>query len=788
MKRLIYILFALLSVGVGVSSAQNLELPDESAAFAKVVSSSFQSSHSWDVNEKIYIQTDKPYYDAGETIWFKAYLMNSTTHKEVSKSKFVYVELIDKRDSLYARVKIKADKYGFHNNISLSSDMPAGDYTLRAYTQRMRNWSEDQFFHRNISIANNVAASSPKKRSGKIDVQFLPESGVLMAGEPQTIAFKAIGEDGLSRDIEGVIYGEQSGEISYIKSDFKGMGRMSLSAEAEDSYYAMVNEVGSPTAKYRVELPKPVTSGCTIKAVVSGNYLLYQIVVSDDLDYNKIGVVIHSYGDIVTSRLLSTPTDIVRVPITELPEGLLTIALVNSVESTPIAERLVFIPQRSRLLAKITPDKARYEARSRVDFDINIMDNKTPVAGSFAISVTDRSAVDVSRSKENIVSEIVLSSHLKGYIEGATDYFTDNELQDRYNLDLLMLTHGWSRFSLSDVLKRRSKKIKIPAEENQVLSGDVKGVLDGENNKARLTIIYPQRDTFEVVSLDDRGRFSVSYDDLPDSTEMIIQAMGRRGETAVAINITPDDLPEPRYSYPKHPTEIRHADVKQVKEVVVEVQENTKIAPTFGETSPFSISEEVIDQYSGETIHDLIKQLPGVTLSADSISVASVDLLGAPIEGRAKIYLNNVEIELEYISMLLADQVASIDLVKSVVDAATYSDVDAPIGVLTINLKEGVGVLEDLRPLESIHVKNKLGYKRSVEYYQPKYEVTEVYRDKTPDLRTTLCWEPRIKIGKDGRAKVSFYTSDRASTYDIVLEGITADGHPVHYKGAIVCQ
>jgi hypothetical protein len=51
-----------------------------------------------------------------------------------------------------------------------------------------------------------------------------------------------------------------------------------------------------------------------------------------------------------------------------------------------------------------------------------------------------------------------------------------------------------------------------------------------------------------------------------------------------------------------------------------------------------------------------------------------------------------------------------------------------------------------------------------------------------PDYRTTLFWEPEIKPGEDGRATVTFFTSDKASVYRIIVEGMTANRHPGYKK------
>src|SRR3546814_14100192 len=44
--------------------------------------------------EKLYLHFDKPYYAAGADIWFRAYLVNASTHTASSISKIIQVELI----------------------------------------------------------------------------------------------------------------------------------------------------------------------------------------------------------------------------------------------------------------------------------------------------------------------------------------------------------------------------------------------------------------------------------------------------------------------------------------------------------------------------------------------------------------------------------------------------------------------------------------------------------------------------------------------------------------------
>lgn len=127
-----------------------------SPVFLKKIATSFSKQWAVEQQEKVYLQTDKPYYSVGENIWFKGYVVNAATHLPKSLSKFLYVELIDKSNSIVTRVKIKKDSLGFGGYIKLKPELHAGNYALRAYTYWMQNASADFFFSKNIYIGNPI--------------------------------------------------------------------------------------------------------------------------------------------------------------------------------------------------------------------------------------------------------------------------------------------------------------------------------------------------------------------------------------------------------------------------------------------------------------------------------------------------------------------------------------------------------------------------------------------------------------------------------------------------------
>lgn len=107
--------------------------------------------------EIIYVHTDRPYYVPGDTVWFRAHLVDAVTHTPISRSRYVYAELLDNAaDTLVQRIIVKCDSDGvFANAILLPKTIKGGSYTLAAYTQWMRNFPVERFYYKQLTVVGN---------------------------------------------------------------------------------------------------------------------------------------------------------------------------------------------------------------------------------------------------------------------------------------------------------------------------------------------------------------------------------------------------------------------------------------------------------------------------------------------------------------------------------------------------------------------------------------------------------------------------------------------------------
>ena len=102
--------------------------------------------------ERVYAQTDKPVYLAGELLWTKL-VVTDAAGLPVSLSKVGYVELLDATTAqVQARVNL-VEGVG-EACLELPAMLPTGYYRLVAYTRQARNEGEAAYFHTTIGVVN----------------------------------------------------------------------------------------------------------------------------------------------------------------------------------------------------------------------------------------------------------------------------------------------------------------------------------------------------------------------------------------------------------------------------------------------------------------------------------------------------------------------------------------------------------------------------------------------------------------------------------------------------------
>ncbi len=500
--------------------------------------------------EKVYLHLDKPFYAAGETIWYSAYLVRSSTLLLTPSSGILYIELLDPAGEIVIRQRILLEDGRGHAQMDIPRDLPGGAYQVLAYTNWMRNFDHGMFFSKNINIYNSGHGEEQKtsvsNKHRKVDLQFFPEGGDLIAGIPALVAFKAIGPDGMHIDVKGTIYDSTGKKITEFKSSRLGMGIVILSPVMDMSYYAVI--AGDPD-KQKYELPEVQPEGFSMmvnnlkpKGV---DVLIKTTPENHDAEFYLIarmrGLIYHRFKGRFQNRAAK-----LEIPKSKLPDGVLQITLFDKA-GKPRCERLVFINNFQDPVLSIRTSGSGGQGSS-VWLSLRDQDGKPVRNAALSVSVTSTQWVPYNKYQDNIYTHLLLNADVKGCIEDPGYYFTDDSRERQRALDLVMMTHGWRRFTWNELLESEKPVYKYHHQQFLTVTGKAVMKDNGKPASNMYLNFIPLSSGFTsgVVSTSTNaaGRFSIQLLRLPDGGEFAVKAVSVR-KKQIDVKITIDSLKFP---------------------------------------------------------------------------------------------------------------------------------------------------------------------------------------------------------------------------------------------------
>ena len=787
--------------------------------------------------EKVYLHFDKPYYSTGETIWFNSYLVNAVTHHPEGRSGLLYVELIDPSDQIIDTQHLKIVDGKVPGSFTLADSSSSGSYQVRAYTRWMRNFDPDFFFTKTFpvwstdstAIGETVQQESQTEaksfvyedQRSLIDLQFFPEGGSLIDGLVSLMAFKAVGPDGKSLPVAGTVVNQAQQEVATFDTHHRGMGGFILKPTYGEIYTARVTLQGVPL---EFTLPEVQPQGYALRVSHHPERDEVKVTVYTTPGLKVAGgmVVAHQRG--VAFAAFNVPGDppyvLVDMPRAVFPPGICHLTFLDA-SLTPQCERLLFINPPQFPTTDITPSAESFTTRDSVVLEIALQDSSGAASGGQAsLTVTSPSKVKYEPYAEDIRSNLLLTSDLKGYIEQPTYYLEDTSKQAYRARDFLMLTQGWRRFRWEEVLSDSIPPLSYEPEQGFTVSGRLVNFYR-QDKPADGTIAMMVLDlgAFTEGNTDAQGRFAFIDNQFEDSTDLVLQArrkVGKKDKLRKDVAILLDEVSPPALSFPVRPFIIPTLDrmddylvqrrkVNQIdsaynfdeEAIVLEGVEVRRKKDDFND--PFSQSGKLYTQPSNRLVMDsipgassalsifeMLRRVPGVNVVGMFPNQTAIIRGMTSINGsnEALFLLDGMPGDAELINSVSVQDVYYIDVLKGA-QAAMYGARGAN-GVIAVYTRRGSGMPSN-EPRLGITNFVHPGYSQVQEFYAPRYGVKKPEHVK-PDIRSTLYWDPSVVVDSTGRTEVTFYTSDEVGTYEVRLEGITEQGTPVVGKASFLVK
>ena len=784
MKKLI-LLISISTIPIILLYAQQSLPPDSIAKRLFTQTTLFQQ-------ENIYTQTDKSDYVAGDTIWFRTYLVNPISHKPENASRYVYAELIDvQTDSLICRIKARKDEkdmiYGY---IPIPLTLPQKIYHFKTYTKYGCNWGEDGAYSKWIRVYSTTKKEDVKTKSKPEDynVAFLPEGGQAIDGQICRFAFKAERSTGQGENIQGIITDEKGDTITKFVSLHCGMGEVAFVPLAEKKYYAQC--IDSKGVKKQFVLPKARMNLAALKIATNTKQCIVTIVHDSLFSTDSLQLVVLQRGQPYYVDYWNKREYIVFSK-EKFTTGIVHFLLLTT-QGKIVSERLAFINHTKNNLLNLSATPQSFTPRQLVNITIELKDSlQTVLNGNCSIAVTDAADVPVDKTK-NILSTLLLTADLKGEIEAPEWYFEGIYSKEKEKaMDLVMMTNGWKRYDLQATIDGKYTSPSLLPEMSSEITGFVKSRSGNPIEKAMIKIHALGTTLIESLTTDSKGFFCLSGLEIPDSIKFLITAVSTKYKKNITLNINKEryislqnschpseangsqllSLPnEEKYIYKatrnfKYNDGMRHYMLGEVKVTANKIPKAYKTE--YEHDADITIKEDRIKKSPGLLNLDLaLRSIAGFYFYNDNSKNANACIIldGMPIY------------EKPYIEQIMHSfdptNIEQIDIIKGP-KAVAYLDAKRNC-IVAITTKRGEQGFNTRFIDTNMAMWSPLGYQQPAEIYSPHYDQLSTDNNK-PDLRTTIYWKPDI-ILKDGKATISFFTADSPSTYQVVAEGISSDG------------
>jgi hypothetical protein len=654
-----------------------------------------------------------------------------------------------------------------------------------------------------------------KQAVNAIDVQFFPEGGSFINGIPNQVAFKAVNNAGLGVDVKGIVINEENIEVSTISPSFAGMGSFYITPEEGKNYKAKLTFKDGSTKIFN--LPKANASGIGLQVTnANAEFINLKILANStyfELNKNKSFFIVAQNDNVIyygAKTSLANQVITVKIPKKDFPSGIVQLTLFNA-ESEPLSERLVFILHPNMMHLSVKTDLPAYKPRQKVKMTINASAESLPIAGDFSVSVIDEQKVPVDENNEtSILSSLLLTSDLKGYIEKPNYYFTKTDDKKLADLDKLMLTQGYRRFLYKDILADKFPLVSYIPEQGISLHGTLRDLTGMPTRKGSLRLMVPGKPISAETITSNTGLFNFQNLVFPDSSQIVISA--KYNPNAANLMIMLDGSPVPGIGKNKNiADEVNNIDtalsaylnnsqkqyryLRTLKEVVIKGAPVKKVSHR-DHSALTGLSAEPDHLIDGSTfadgcnfLLDCVKmRATGLTFNDDKFYVSRDYNAGGrtPVQ----VFINNNPVdardintvnpsELESVEIFLTDQLGTIDRTYGTKGVLVINTKKPPVGV-KISRQE----LLDMIPKRNIITVTPMGYSKEREFYSPKYLPNAAITSN--DLRTTIYWNPKVITDAAGNFSFEFFNADGKGSYRAVVEGFDKAGNigraVYHYK------
>ena len=751
----------------------------------------FETYGNQTLQEKLFVHTDRSFYLTGEVMWFRFFYVDGMLHGPLDVSKVAYLELLDKDQKSVLQTKVSLEAGKGIGSLLLPASLSSGTYVLRAYTYWMKSVSPEFLFEKPITIVNpfRKLGLSASVDSLAYDVQFFPEGGNLVKGLPAKVGFKVVDrKTGRGVDCKGAVLSQAVDTLTRFTSLKFGMGTFSFTPLQESGYRVLVKDLHGRT----ISQPLPTI-------YPQGYAMQLEEVASDQLKVTVRTSGLSADASTATTYLIGHTRQVIKVaqeqrpeanqttfliPKSSLGEGVSHLTVFNAA-GQPVCERLYFKRPLPTLNIELKPDNNQYVTRAPVSLSLLTNDQAgASIAADLSVSVYRLDSLQTGEGS-SLPAYLWLTSDLRGTIESPDYYLTNSGPVVDVAVDNLMLTQGWRRFHWEAILQNKPT-LAEPEHRNPIIRGRVTNARTGVPTKD--VIVYlsvpGKANRLQSIRSNEQGLVQFEMPDFYGARDVVLQVAS--GDSAYKIDvINPFSETSAVLKVPIFDLTETLKNQLMTRSLAMQIQNSYYNQYTYqpllsrtDSSSFYGTPDELylLDTYTRFTVMEevLSEYVPGVNVRRHNKHFA-LRVNNIPYR---EMFDQDPLILLDGVPVFGTDRLMAFSALKikslEVVTKRYFLGYSMLPGIISFRTYKNDFAGFQLDPHSLVIDYDGLQAQR--EFYAPQYTTPAQTESRLPDFRNLLYWNPQVLTSAQGKANLTFYTSDQEGTYLIVAQGMTTDG------------
>ncbi len=767
-------------------------------AFSSIHGQQNDNFNITDVTENIKLNTDRDLYFCGEDIFFNIdYFINDKKTLPVL-SNVLYLELIEcNNNTPIIQKKFKISDFNVNGLINIPNNVASGNYMLRVYTQYQRNFSALNYSYRFLTILNPNNNPLSLTSLSEIDSIYIAVEGNILLNNIKNKVVIKIPESLVSNNNKYYITDETGNIIKEVYPLNSGFIQTEMIFKKSKQYkLSLIKNTGDTISK---AFPKVLNSGIQTNTQLTTNNLYYKVqTVRSINNIQNPDYQIKIFSNDLTIKYtkdisLNDSIFDLNIATSVLGNGINYIVLTDENEDI---KKINSVYKSSRQFNEINIEinKESYKPRETINAYITTKNKSQKELPLISVSVTRHGT---KKEDHGFIPSLYLKHPilLENFLNSNT--LLNTEMQNQIiilfdkTLDRKLFAN---RISLSPITQIEY----VPEVRDLTISGilrnkKTKGPIPNHNIYLSILFNSPQ---IHIYKTRENGEFIFSLNNVYGMNDVFLCSeafteVEKEHEILIKSSFSSDIL-----SIGTTPIFINYTDIELIKEIYINAQIQQKFCKNHNNSlnkksdkPSFNLNDNkttiIPDNYVElETMQELFYEIVSnviVKKIKNQFVFKVLDENDYMFTGTPLILLDNIPIfNPNKIMEIDPSQIKKIEVIYKTYILGSHT-INGVI-MITTNTDNFAGI-EFPKSATFIEYQT-LEKPNNYSYININSSDSSA---RIPDFRTTLYWNPQIKLTNNGQ-KIHFNASDRKGSYDIVIKGYTSDGQAYYGKKQITIE